>query len=530
MESPRLTGSYYTSRQIAQYLTAWAVRGRDDRLLEPSFGDGVFLDAAAERFAQLGNTHPFITGVELQSQVFARYAQRAAAGFTGLCQDFMEVSGGPFTAVVGNPPYVSLRNLDGASREKTLARMAEYHVKMLNSGSLWMPFTVHSTQLLEPGGRLAFVLPFELTYVKYAYPLWTFLGDHYGRLRLLRVHEDFFPDVDVEAVLLLAEERGGCTDTVELEVYDSVDALLSATVAGRAHIEISDILRREKPFTFALLSEEQKRLLIALRAENTTVPLLDACKFNIGYVCADKEFFHPGPETVSRFALPEESLVPCVRSSRELSAGVGAYTDVRVQGSRLFFPEKLSPADRAYIQYGEETGVNLRYKCRRRKPWYLTPDVMRPDLILTVFGDAPKLIVNRGGCAVSNSLLAGTITGDVTPEQVLCMWYNSLTLLSIERNVHALGGGVLVLIPGETDLLEVVRPIPAEAAAAIAARLDACLREEGLEAAYRLGDELVLSRQLGVTDEQIEQIRAAAATLKSWRVPKYRSKRARAYP
>ena len=58
MQVTRLTGSYYTSQRIADYMAAWALRDRSDTLLEPAFGDGVFLDAAFNRFSALGTIRP----------------------------------------------------------------------------------------------------------------------------------------------------------------------------------------------------------------------------------------------------------------------------------------------------------------------------------------------------------------------------------------------------------------------------------------------------------------------------------------
>ena len=58
MQVTRLTGSYYTSQRIADYMAAWALRDRSDTLLEPAFGDGVFLDAAFNRFSRLATIRP----------------------------------------------------------------------------------------------------------------------------------------------------------------------------------------------------------------------------------------------------------------------------------------------------------------------------------------------------------------------------------------------------------------------------------------------------------------------------------------
>lgn len=113
--------------------------------------------------------------------------------------------------------------------------------------------------MLAPNGRMAFVLPFEITYVKYSYPLWTYLGNNFGAVKIIRIHEDFFPDVDVETVLLLADQYGASTPCVDFEIYDRVDDLLANNISRRNKIKISDIIHRKKPFAFSMLSEKQEK-------------------------------------------------------------------------------------------------------------------------------------------------------------------------------------------------------------------------------------------------------------------------------
>ena len=119
----------------------------------------------------------------------------------------------------------------------------------------------------------------------------------------------------------------------------------------------------------------------------------------------------------------------------------------------------IKKGEEAYIKQGEKLGINARYKCRVRKPWYLTPGLEIPDIVLTVFGDTPKMMMNDAGYYISNSLLGGFSSGS-SARELICRWYNSLTLLSIETNIHSLGGGTLVLIPGETDKLEIIAGFP----------------------------------------------------------------------
>jgi len=165
-------------------------------LLEPSFGDGIFIRSAVARFEELGNSCPNIIGIELMKAAFDSHANE----FNSLSKFQMDFTDYRATdkinAVIGNPPYVSLKNLESNQRKKVIDLIDSYDVKMQNSSSLWMPFIIHSTEMLEMNGKLGFVLPYEITYVRYAFELWKYLSNNYGKITVCRIYQDFFPEVD----------------------------------------------------------------------------------------------------------------------------------------------------------------------------------------------------------------------------------------------------------------------------------------------------------------------------------------------
>ena len=79
-DQQKQTGSFYTEGKVAESVTAWAICSSHDTVLEPSFGDGVFLDKAYNRFRDLGSIHPSMTTVELQPEV-AESAKRRMSLF-----------------------------------------------------------------------------------------------------------------------------------------------------------------------------------------------------------------------------------------------------------------------------------------------------------------------------------------------------------------------------------------------------------------------------------------------------------------
>ena len=521
-EKQKLTGSFYTEGKVAESVTNWAIRGSDDYVLEPSFGDGIFIDKAFCRFRVLGNMNPNITAVEIQPEVVdivrKNYCTKRLQTYA---EDFLSLDlNTQFDVVIGNPPYVGIKNLP--IEQITTARKAldRYSVHCPNNGSLWLPFILHAITALKTNGRLAFVMPFEITYVRYAFGLWRVLAQSFSHLSICRVYEDFFPNVDVETILLFAEGKGGHTDHVTYYIYDTVDDLLNSKTSNIQTIALHDIVSGKKPFVSTLLASSYRNLFEHIKESDLIEPIIRSCKFKIGYVSADKNYFHPNPAIAAHYSIPEKNLLPAILNAKELNGDTGIGLEV-IKGecsSKLYLPKCITDGDRVYIQSGETEGVQHRYKCRMRYPWYVTPNVEIPDVILSVFGEVPKMVSNSGKYVVSNSLLCGYLNG-ISSQQLICRWYNSLTLLSLELNVHSLGGGSFVIIPGEADKLEIVKNIPQKMIPDIFNQLDKVAKEKGVGAAYRLGDHLVLQEIFGLSDDDIMTIREAIQILSSWRNP-----------
>src|SRR4051794_17492735 len=80
-ETRKVLGAFYTPRVVAEFLSDWAIRKRDDRVLDPSFGGGVFLDAAARRIRGLGGEpSDSIWGIELDRETHAVAASNTGIG------------------------------------------------------------------------------------------------------------------------------------------------------------------------------------------------------------------------------------------------------------------------------------------------------------------------------------------------------------------------------------------------------------------------------------------------------------------
>jgi adenine-specific DNA-methyltransferase len=516
--SRRLLGAYYTPISAADYMADWLVRRDGEHILEPSFGDGIFLRAIASSATRRDFTSICLSGVEIDNRVraLAIDAQLIEAP-NARCEDFLGVVPFKVHAVIGNPPYVRLRRLTDELRHRAL-KVAQKVLgqEMEPSGSLWMPFVLHAMRFLSEGGRLAFVLPYDFTYVRYARPLWESLSSSFGSLRVLRTHERLFPDLLQDVVILLADNYGSSTSTVHYQAFERVNDLLTSHPVVDDILRVEDLLRGERAFINALLEHDLRHLLNTRVAEQT-VQARKLVTFNIGYVAGDKEFFHPTDNANQRYQIPPQSLRPTLTSARMIKgAGLRSSSIETHRLDRLFFPNprNLSVGELNYINSGELDGVSSRYKCRIRDPWYVVPGTRVPDVVLSVFSERPILLVNDIDCFASNSLLCGYCV-NATSDEIATGWYTSLTLLQCEIEVHALGGGVMVMVPREAGNVRLPKHVRVQENHI--SQLDRLLRLGKTLEAYQAGDYAVLMKQLGFTEGDLELIWHGIKSLTHWR-------------
>lgn len=510
----RKAGRYFTPTGATDLMARWAITSADSVIIEPSLGDGQFAAAAGRLADTRGWSGLELHACELDPATARRAVERGVIDPRYLhVGDFLAASDLPRAdVVIGNPPYVRVRELDTTLRESAERAISEAMGEpMERSGSVWMPFVAKATKLLRQGGRLALVLPLDFTYVRYARPLWRFLGESFGNITVLRFQERVFPDIQQNVLILLAGERGGRTEYIEHIAHDDLSAHAHTPTHARARqISIAGVAAGERLFNHALLPDDAREALGVLDERST--PAAARVKFSIGYVAGNKKYFHPSPATIEEYDLPRTSLLPAVDSSRQLIAG-GLATSTLESTARLWLPaEPLSAGERRYVSAGEADGIDMAYKCRIRSPWYRVPGVYSPDLLLTTFSDRPRLYLNDAGWVASNSVLGGRIHSGETAREIISSWYSPLTLLSTELNIHSLGGGVMVAVPREADAVRILTPeatVPLDVD-----ELDAKLRTRDPDAAYALGAHAV-KKIIGA--DGLEAIYDGAETLAKWR-------------
>lgn len=527
-------GAYYTDHNVARFLATWAIGSPSDRILEPAFGEGVFLRAALDRLEALGS-RPDVVGVDLDPSAWHAITREFPRLSAHLSDFFdLEVSQlGSFDAVIGNPPFIRYQRFSGPARRRALDRAASRGVTLPALASAWAPFVVHSASYLRAGGRLAMVVPFEITYAKYARPVVQYLARSFDQISILTFGDPLFPDLNENTVLLLCAGYGcGVSREVSFHHYESASDLSLPLPDRGTRLAIANWADGSLRTRVSDLSEECRRLYLDLVARPDVARLGDVARVTIGYVSGDDRFFHLSRQRIRDLGLEASDVRLAVRRGSDLGGSGLAFTQsdaerLGLEGDNyLFFPrEPLSPAAETFVQSGHLLGVDARYKCRVRKPWYRVPSIRTPELLLSVLSStAPHLIVNQAGVAATNSLLVVDQCGSVlvSPTVLAAATVTSLAQLSAEIEGHALGGGALKFEPCEAKRWALPL-LGVQVDERAIGDLDALLREKRFREATELADEHFLRRGLRLRADDVAALRTGLGQLRRLRTRTGRS-------
>ncbi len=369
-------GAYYTDDIVARFLVDWAVRSPRSRLLDPSFGGGSFLHAAAAILAERGGaTASSVYGVELEpeehaavSDVMAR--EEGISRRNLLCADFFDVSPDqlpPMDAVVGNPPFIRYQSFSGSTRSRALARANSAGVRLSALSSSWAPFLVHSAAFLEEGGRIAMVAPMELAHASYAMPILDYLTRSFRELTIVTFRVRLFPDLSQDAVLLLAN---GFKQPFRyfgmLELDSAADlAFVDDLRAGAKTIDPEGLISGTKRLSTYYVDPRASELYQRLTTSSETRRLGELASVGIGYVTGANDFFHIKRASEQRRELPSEYLSRTVfrakafRGVRFTEIDWQLAADEGTAGYLLTADSQAAqhPAISAYLDLGKARGV-----------------------------------------------------------------------------------------------------------------------------------------------------------------------------
>ena len=125
----KLSGSYYTPLRTVRFMKEYLAREHKiyRRVLEPSVGDGRFVDA----FEKEENIESFVAVELIEEKVRQLKNKRYSQQIEIVADDFLnfsEKTNEKYQLVIGNPPYINIKNMEDDSKEKA-KEICEKNVK-----------------------------------------------------------------------------------------------------------------------------------------------------------------------------------------------------------------------------------------------------------------------------------------------------------------------------------------------------------------------------------------------------------------
>lgn len=528
----KLRGGYYSEPDIADFLTSWALAAGARRVIEPSCGDGVFLEAIA-RFPRRNVESVEAFEIVPAEAHKARDRVRRTKGIACKvhAKDFLDwfvrrsCDDAEFDAVVGNPPFIRYQYLNDDQQALAEQIFAKYGLRFTKHTNAWVPFVVASLALLRPGGRLAMVVPAELLHVLHAKSLRDFLLDQCSRVLVIDPEHIWFSGTLQGVVLLLAEKRDTRPRPTSLAILPVADRRKltrpAAEFFDRAEFFPGSTVNGK--WMVGLLNGRERELIAQLERSPLVSRFAAVAAVDVGIVTGANDYFLVPDAVVDEYGLHRWAYPMFGRSdhvrgviyddaNHAENKRVGRPANFLRFGNTRF--EDLPAGARRYIRWGEAAGLADRYKCRIRTPWYNVPSVYAaPVGMLKRCHYFPRLVLNTAKAYTTDTAYRVKVRRGRAADLVVS-FVNSLTALSSELEGRHYGGGVLELVPSEIEKL--LLPVGRYPRSALK-DLDRAVRD-GMPAEALLArqDELLL-RPIGATKQECGVLLSAWHRLRSRR-------------
>lgn len=522
----KLRGGYYTPKGITEFLCNWCIKEQTKKVLEPSCGDGNFIEAAIKRFIDLEievkDIKERITGIELIKEEAAKAKKRAKAlGVDSsliINNDFFHFvennKDKKYDAIIGNPPFIRYQNFPEEHRELANEMMQHMNLHPNKLMNIWVPFLIVSTSLLSDDGKLAMVIPAELFQVKYAAETRVYLSQYFERVTIITFKKLVFPDIQQEVVLLLCEKQVDHGKGIRVIECEDVNGLCSIDFVAINGSNVKPVEHSSEKWTKYFLDEDEIMLLKRLKHDTRVIPCNEIFETQVGLVTGRNQFFMMKEEDVSKWNL-QKYTIPVVSKSNQLKGLIFSEHDfLEISNEQkpifLFLPpdvdfDELPETCKKYVLYGQQKGFDSGYKTRIRKRWYITPSRWAPDAFaLRQVGKYPKIVLNDTGAASTDTIHRVKFKEKVDKKMATIAFINSLTFASSEIIGRSYGGGVMTFEPSEISEILIPR---IDDFLIDFNKVDGLMREKRVEEAMDIIDKELLIKHHGFTENEVKQLR-----------------------
>ena len=364
---------------ILEYAKTLLSTSQQIRFFDPAFGTGAFYSALLRVFPPLRIAKAW--GYEIDPHYGKETVKLWANTLTLNVADFTKATPpasneSKANLLICNPPYVRHHHL--ATEEKSRLRNLTKQItgiRLNGLSGLYCYFLLASHEWMASGGLAGWLIPGEFMDVNYGKQVKRYLLEHVTLLRVHRFNPDEvqFGDALVSsAVVWFRKEKPPVGHQVEFS-YGGTLAKPETSERIPANVLNQEAKWTKFPKAFTGRFRQEPKY--------TNLKLSDLFNIKRGIATGANKFFILTAEQASKYRLPGEFLVPILPSPRYLTTNEIEADDNGnpILAPQLFLlvcdlPENVVKANYPslweYLQIGEQRGINKRYLCRHRSPWY----------------------------------------------------------------------------------------------------------------------------------------------------------------
>ena len=508
----KLRGAYYTPSELADIMVGYFSNERIDYILEPSCGDGVFIDSL-EKQKVLSNAKKTLA-IEIEADEVRKVKRNHSKQKTleVIEEDFFDyykrASGDDrYDLILGNPPYIRYQYLSSKQRDIQAQILTTHGMKSNKLINAWVAFLVACVHLLNDTGKILFVIPAEILQVAYAEDLRLYLANSLTRITLVTFEQLIFPDIEQEVVVFIGE-KGGDEKGIRIIETEDLDTLKQIDISK---IEYRDIQHVKEKWTKYFVTADEMRIIDEIKQSKKFAPFSDYGIINVGITTGNNKYFSVDEATEKKYEL-SKATIPLIGRSSHAHGIFFTHDDWKenvTSGKRAMlvnFPDvpfsEYTDGYKEYISLGEKNGENIGYKCSIRERWYIVPSVWVPDAFFLRRNNLyPKFVLNKCGAVSTDTMHRMKFNDGVKPTDVLLAYYNSISFAYTEICGRSYGGGVLEILPGEMGKIQlpIIENVDERVKTDLLEYVDSIVKNnEDIEQALDKVDQELLVKQLGI--------------------------------
>ena len=401
-ETLRGKGQFWTPSWVAEAMVAYVAKNTD-LVFDPATGKGAFFEA----LLKLNKPNISFFGTDIDNEVLSGEIYNQEKCFVEFRDFIKNPPQRKFKAIVANPPYIRHHRID--EETKLLLKQLSLSITGDNidgRAGYHIYFLIQALNLLEQGGKLAFIMPADTCEGKFAKNLWKWISENFCIDGVITFDEKAtpFPNVDTNAIVFLIKNSKPTKTLYWAKANQAYSADLLNFVTSN--------FKKQKFETLEVISRQLKEGISTgfSRPEQNhngfKFHLNDFANVMRGIATGSNEFFFLTAQKVKELGIPKEFLKRAVGRTKDATESIITIKDIDAleKENRPTFllsingHDKLPKSISNYLKVGEEMGLPSRSLIQQRKPWYKMEKRVIPPLLFAYLGRRnTRFIKNEAG-------------------------------------------------------------------------------------------------------------------------------------